>query len=197
MKALFFALLVVATSFVGGTVWSEAELEGELGTGIESAPAAPESEALPEQENLPAPSGTIERSTFTTAIVEREPQDTITTLSNDQRKVFYFTELRDFQGTTVTHRWEYQGEPVAEVFFNIRGPRWRVYSSKNLPVTATGEWAVSIVDETNQVLQTDTFLYTEEPEVAREPLPTHETMPVAIEENGSSAENGAPAAVQD
>jgi hypothetical protein len=197
MKALFFALLVAATSFVGETVWSEAELEGELATAVESAPAAPPSETLPAQQDLPAASGTIERSTFATAIVEREPQDTVTTLSNDQQKVFYFTELRDFQGTTVTHRWEYKGEPVAEVFFNIRGPRWRVYSSKNLPTTATGEWAVSVVDETDQVLQTDTFLYTEAPEVAREPAPAQETMPVAIEANGSPAENGAPAALQD
>lgn len=152
MKGARFACLIALIALAPGA-WSEAELE-------QSAEEAAQ-EATASQSPAGAPEGTIARSTFTTAVVDREPRDSITSLANDHRKVYYFTELRGFEGSTVTHRWEYEGETLAEVPFEIRGPRWRVYSSKTLPADRTGEWTVSVVDEMNRVLRTESFLYEE------------------------------------
>ena len=74
--------------------------------------------------------GTEHGDPVTTAIAEREPQDSITEISSDLTRIFYFTEIREMAGETVIHRWEFGGEVLAEVPFEVGGPRWRAYSSK-------------------------------------------------------------------
>ena len=101
--------------------------------------------------------GQIARSQFTTAMQDREPTDDITTLSNDHDKIYFFTDLVDFDGTTITHRWEYQGTIMAEVNFNVGGNRWRVYSSKSLKPEWTGTWSVSVLNAQGTILKTSTF----------------------------------------
>jgi hypothetical protein len=123
--------------------------------------AAPES-AAPSAEGVAAESraaGSIARATLTTAVLEREPQDSISELGNDQSQVFYFTELHDFEGQTLVHRWEFKGEVMAEVPFRVGGPRWRVYSSKNLEPSWLGEWTVKVVDEAGTILTSKSFQY--------------------------------------
>ena len=103
----------------------------------------------------------VERSVITTNMIDREPQDEVRELTNDHTQVFYFSDLRNLAGETVTHRWEFDGLVIAEIPFAVGGPRWRVHSSKNLLPEWVGEWTVSIVDSSGQVLATDTFVYTE------------------------------------
>ena len=79
-----------------------------------------------------ANTGEVARAQFTTAIEAREPVDKVTILSNDVNKVYFFSELRNLQGQSVTHRWLLGGKVMAEVNFNVGGPRWRVNSSKTL-----------------------------------------------------------------
>ena len=62
-------------------------------------------------------------------------------------------------GETVTHRWEYNGQVMAEVDFQIGGPRWRVYSSKTMMHDWVGDWKVSVVDEDGSPLSVNTFSY--------------------------------------
>jgi hypothetical protein len=114
-------------------------------------------EAAP-REDLPL--GQVERATFTTAVLNREPIDSISSLPNDHRQVYYFTEFRGMTGRRFVHRWEFNGQVVAEVPFEIRGARWRVYSTKTLQPLWLGEWHVSVVDELERVLRTDTLSYT-------------------------------------
>ena len=102
------------------------------------APAAPPAAA-------PA-SDAVVRAVFTTAVADREPADQITSLKNDVPQVYFYTELKDLEGQTVTHKWEYAGEVKAEVRFDVKAPRWRVWSSKKLDPSWTGEWTVSVVD---------------------------------------------------
>jgi hypothetical protein len=117
-----------------------------------------------ESELSRAPSaGRVERASFTTGVVEREPQDTLTSLGNDHVQVLYFSEIRDAEGDTVVHRWEWNGQVMAEVTFEVGGPRWRIHSSKSLDPSWLGEWTVTTVDSSGRVLQTDTFLYEETP----------------------------------
>lgn len=103
----------------------------------------------------------VARAQFTTNVIDREPVDDVTELTNDIDKILFFTELRSMTGQTVTHRWEYNGSVMAEVSFDIGGPRWRVYSSKNLLPSQTGEWKVSVVDGAGDIITEKTFNYTE------------------------------------
>lgn len=114
-----------------------------------ATPAAPAS----------APTGSVARAVFTTAVVDREPKDTLSQIPANVDRIYYFTELRGLNGQTVTHRWEYQGKVIAEVKFDVHGARWRVYSNKTLDDAHTGEWKVSTVDAQGNVLSVNTFTY--------------------------------------
>lgn len=99
-----------------------------------------------------ASSGEVARAVFTSAVNDREPVDSILTLGTEESHVYCFTELRGFAGQHVTHRWEYEGEVMAEVGFDVEGWRWRVWSRKNLRPEWRGTWRVSVVDQSGQVV---------------------------------------------
>lgn len=99
------------------------------------------------------------RSAFTTMVRDREPMDDITTLGNDVDRVYFFTELAGMDGQTVTHRWQHDGRVMAEVPFDVRGSRWRVWSSKALLPQWLGAWKVSVVDGGGNVVHEATFEY--------------------------------------
>ena len=101
----------------------------------------------------------VERSTFTSGVVEREPQDEVRSLSNDQDSIAFFTELKGLEGKTVIHRWEYDGQTMGEVAFDVAGPRWRVHSTKQLDPSWTGQWTVKVLDVDGHLLSEDQFEY--------------------------------------
>lgn len=94
----------------------------------------------------------VARAQFTSGISDREPVDRLDPIPGDQREVTFFTELRNLDGRTVRHRWLHAGETQAEVSFRVGGPRWRVWSSKQLLPDWHGEWSVEVVDEDGSVL---------------------------------------------
>ena len=96
--------------------------------------------------------GTVARSAFTSSIEDREPVDTLQQMNAMDQKVYFFTELRDMEGQTATHRWEFNGDVMAEVAFDVKGSRWRVWSSKNLQPEWAGEWKVSVLNSANEVI---------------------------------------------
>lgn len=108
-----------------------------------------------------AASGWVARATLTTAVQDREPIDSVSNLSNDKTTLYYFTEVRDMAGQTIKHRWEHNGEVMAEVEFEIGGPRWRIYSSKTLVPSWLGDWKVSATDAAGNPLSVNSFVYTE------------------------------------
>ena len=101
---------------------------------------------------------------FTTAIEDREPVDQVTFVPTDVRKIFFFSELRGLAGQTVAHRWIHDGETMAEVRFEVRGPRWRIWSSKELLPDWIGDWTVEIVTAEGEVLAAETFTYSPPPD---------------------------------
>lgn len=103
--------------------------------------------------------GSVARAVFTSQIVDREPVDDLATIPNAQQQVYFFSELRHLEGQIITHRWEYQGQVMAEVKFKVGGPRWRVYSSKNLLPEWVGQWTVLVLDESGQPLKASIFEY--------------------------------------
>jgi hypothetical protein len=126
-------------------VSGQALAQEQAPSGEQAQNQAPE-QAPPQVDTQAQVQGQVARSAFTSDISEREPVDNLTTLTPDIARVYFFTELRNLEGQTVTHRWEHAGQVVAEIPFNVGGPRWRVWSSKNLDSGTTGEWSVTVVD---------------------------------------------------
>ena len=118
--------------------------------------------------------GHVARSRFTTNVVDHEPVDSITTLTNDHRRIFFFTELRNLGGTTIVHRWEWNGTVMAEVAIEVGAPRWRAYSSKQLDPIWLGEWKVSVLDRWGEVLAERNFSYVEAEKTVPKPAPNGE-----------------------
>lgn len=119
-------------------------------------PGGPAGELAAELEPVAWPSVMAQ---FTTAVADREPVDQVTFVSNDVRKIYLYSDLRGFEGQTVTHRWLHGGETMAEVAFEVRGPRWRVWSSKDLLEDWLGDWTVEIVNGDDEVVAAETFTY--------------------------------------
>lgn len=121
-------------------------------------PAAPT--AAPAQPAAAASStATVARAQFTSAVENREPVDKVSNLLNDKNRVYFFSEIKDAANQKVTHRWEYNGKVMSEMNFDVGGERWRVFSSKTLDPSWTGEWKVSVVDEAGSTLGASTFTY--------------------------------------
>lgn len=99
----------------------------------------------------------IARSQFTTAVVDREPTDNVVMLTSNSDKVYYFTELSNLAGQRITHRWQYQGKLMAEIKFDVKSDRWRVFSSKKIRPDWTGEWSVDLIDEDGNSLKTNSL----------------------------------------
>ena len=149
-----------------------AEDEGEAAmeapaTESEAGEAAPEA-------SLEPLSGRVARAGFTTQVVDREPQDSVTSLPNDASQILFYSEFSGLEGQTLTHVWERDGIEMARVPFVVGGSRWRVYSTKNLEPSWLGEWKVSVVDEEGRVLRSETFSYSKlAPTWSREKNPSN------------------------
>jgi len=109
--------------------------------------------------DAPARNEYVARATFTTAIVNREPVDRVLVLAPPVTEIYFFTDLRNLKGRTVTHRWRYRGEVVSQVPFAVEGDRWRVYSKKLLPPDSFGEWSVTVSDDAGLPLYVELFRY--------------------------------------
>lgn len=114
--------------------------------------------------------GSVVRSAFTREIDDREPMENLQKLTNENNQVKFFTELRDMSGQTAIHRWEYEDKVVAEIEFNVKGPRWRVWSSKTFAPQWTGDWKVSVINGAGEVISEKKLNY----DVAAAPMATTE-----------------------
>ncbi len=107
----------------------------------------------------------VARAQLTNGIKQREPIDRLESVVDAEgrafKRLFYFTEIRNMKGGTITHLWKHQGKVVAKVKFPIRGNRWRIYSSKNLTSSMIGEWQIDVLDTQGKPLTTANFVYTE------------------------------------
>ena len=117
--------------------------------------------------------GSVVRSAFTRSIDEREPIENLQKLTNDNGQVKFFTELRDMSGQTAIHRWEYEGKVVAEIEFNVKGPRWRVWSSKSFVPQWTGDWKVSVLNGAGEIISENNLRY----DIAAASTPSNTELP--------------------
>ncbi|MDH5516506.1 MAG: DUF2914 domain-containing protein [Gammaproteobacteria bacterium] len=101
----------------------------------------------------------IARSIFTSGVENREPIDKVGQLTNDNEKIYFFTEIKGMSGRTITHRWEHAGNVKAEVAFKVGSNRWRIWSSKTLQPQWLGEWIVTVVDDAGNTLAEESMAY--------------------------------------
>lgn len=154
-------------------VMSQSTFADEMATKVDESKAAEaqliESDAAPatemvskdlaQKEQSGFSRGSVVRSAFTRDIDEREPMENLQKLTNDNNKIKFFTELRDMSGQTAIHRWEFEGKVIAEIEFNVKGPRWRVWSSKSFVPQWTGDWKVSVVNGAGEIISEKNLSY--------------------------------------
>ena len=107
------------------------------------------------------PQQNISEAEFAKKIIDRVPINIVREFDNSLGKIYFFTNIRNLQDTSITHRWIYNNKVMADVVFDIKGPRWRVWSSKNLWHAWTGKWIVEVLSSENEVLYKKEFNYIE------------------------------------
>ena len=106
--------------------------------------------------------GRITRAVLTSAIVHREPVDKLNksvTAPDKPKPLFYFTEIVDMKGSTLTHRWRHEGKVVADTKFRIDSDHYRVFSNKQMHAESKGNWQIEVLDQNGRTLQTAHFTY--------------------------------------
>lgn len=105
------------------------------------------------------PHENISNAVFALDVEDRVPINIVEESDNSLGKIYFFTNIRNLSGERITHRWIYQGRVMADVSFNINGPRWRVWSSKNLWHTWIGVWRVEVLTDDGSMLYEKVFNY--------------------------------------
>jgi len=104
--------------------------------------------------------GEVSRALFTTGIDNREPVIVVDSIdSSSYTSVSFFTELSDFSGQNITHQWTHNDKVMFEKTFEVKGTRWRVWSSKTLAPSWIGTWTVNVLDDERTVLESKSFEY--------------------------------------
>ena len=104
--------------------------------------------------------GYIARGQFTSEVSDREPANEVNSVKVGEQIVF-FTDIRNMEGKTVTHRWVQEGEELFSMNFNIGGNRWRVWTTKNIYDWNVGDMQVIVEDEDGKVLSQKTIAVVE------------------------------------
>jgi len=102
----------------------------------------------------------VSRAVLTTGIAQREPVDVLKdNLKRTQfsEKLYFFTEIKNLQGTTIHHLWFHQDQLMAEIPLTVGAVRYRTYSSKNIMPSQTGQWRVEVVTQQGQLLAQKSF----------------------------------------
>jgi len=104
--------------------------------------------------------GEVTRAMFTIGIDNREPVIMVDSIdSSAYNSISFFTELTDLTGHNVTHQWTFNDEVMFEKTFEVKGPRWRIWTSKTLIPSWTGSWTVNVLDQDRAVLASKSFEY--------------------------------------
>lgn len=105
----------------------------------------------------------VSRAQLTSGMRGREPTDklaSVITAKSAGKTLYYFTELKNMRGKTVTHNWLREGVLMLSVKFNIESNRWRMFSNSYLRQKAVGRWRVEVVDDdTGKVITHKDFVY--------------------------------------
>ena len=113
--------------------------------------------ALPAAAEPPANLPYVARAIVTTNIKDLEPVDNRSHFPEAVDRVNFFTDVRNMNGKTIAHRWEYQERVMLETRFNISSDRYRVYSTKTMTKLWPGAWRAVVADSEGNTLAAVTF----------------------------------------
>jgi len=94
----------------------------------------------------------VNRAVLCTAIADREPVNAVTNIVAGEQSIFFFNEIINAAGSTLTHRWLYNDVEIASVPLKVDADRWRTWSSKQVWHLLPGVLKVQTVDESGTVL---------------------------------------------
>ena len=104
--------------------------------------------------------GEVSRALFTIGIDNREPVIMVDSIdSSSYTSISFFTELNDLSGHNITHQWTHNDKVMFEKIFEVKGARWRVWTSKTLAPFWIGTWTVNVLDDDRAVLTSKSFEY--------------------------------------
>lgn len=75
------------------------------------------------------------------------------------KRLYLFTELKDYAGQILRHRWYFRETLHTEAVLTIEDSPWRTYSENWLLDDQRGPWRVEIVDQTQKVIFQYSFTY--------------------------------------
>jgi hypothetical protein len=98
-----------------------------------------------------------------TAVVDRACEGVSDSFPSTVGKVYAHTRILGMDnGGSVTHRWIYKGQVMAEPRLNVSGPNWRTWSSKNIDTFWSGDWKIEVVNNADDsVMDILEFVITE------------------------------------
>ena len=104
--------------------------------------------------------GDVSRAVFTIGVDNREPVLSIDSIdSSAYTSISFFTELTDISGHNITHQWVHNDKIMFEKTFEVNSARWRIWTSKTLIPSWTGQWTVNVLDDDRSILATKSFEY--------------------------------------
>lgn len=94
----------------------------------------------------------------TTAVRDRMPADTLSTVPADVGRVLLWTRVTGGSaGASVEHAWYRGDQEMARVPLEVGGSDWRTWSSKRILPSWTGRWRVEVRGPGGEVLETTSF----------------------------------------
>lgn len=103
--------------------------------------------------------------TFCRGIELRNPVDGANSFPNSVERVFCYNKLSGSENqTTISHVWYYNDTQMAIVDLPVNGKTWRTWSSKRIVREWTGTWRVDVISSTGNVILSDEFIISAEPE---------------------------------
>ncbi len=102
----------------------------------------------------------VTRALLTSQVLNREPVDLLNEsifATGAERKIYFFTELKNMKLKKVQHIWYFEGQKLAQVSLDITHNRHRTYSSKRIMPNQVGNWRVELIDKQYNVLASKSF----------------------------------------
>ena len=101
----------------------------------------------------------IVQSAFAMSIKNHQPINVVQQLDKGINKIYFFTDMRNFQGQTLTHQWSLNDWVAQSIPFEVKGNRWRVSSNKSLKPRSKGTWTVKVLDEQGNIIKQASISY--------------------------------------
>lgn len=157
VRTLLLSAAIALALGVGAAVAQDDMNEPEAAAKAEKA-AEPMQESMDEPA---APAAKLEQLAVCTSVEERKPVGEAEAFPSDVGKLWCFTWVAGAEPPMqIYHRWFVGDRLVNEIPINVRGERWRCWSTKTILPSWSGPCHVEVVTESGDILGTQEFTLT-------------------------------------